>query len=206
MELSPPAAVTGKRNKLHDAAEFGTYSDLSKALTPKLINQPTDKGSTPLHLATSRHRWWAVQELLYRKANPDLQDSSGDTPLHIASRKNNLLILRMLIPAKADISLRNRRGETAFDISLKMGHARIVRSFLRQENVDVHSRDGSGRTPLHLAAESGSAATVKLLIDANAEISALTTTGLTPLQVALENKMPRRILTYLRHKVALLLL
>ena len=206
MEPSPPAAVKGKRNRLHDAVEFGTYSDVSKALSPKLINQPSDKGSTPLHLATSRNRWWAAKALLHRKANPDLQDSSGDTPLHIASRNNNFLILRMLISAKADISLINKRGETAFHVSVKMGHEGIFRSFLelRKKDVDFNSRDGSGRTPLHLAAEAGSADTVKLLIDAGAEISALTPTGLTPLQVAVEHKRDVLILIHLRFKVALI--
>ena len=193
--------LPAKRNALHDAAESGTYDNLIKALYPKFVNQQTDDGATPLHLAVSTNRWWAVREMLRVKANPNIQDSWGDTPLHKASRKQSLLIFQMLLSAKCDVSIKNKTGETAMHIAVNEGHVRIVRELLESRMGNVNERDGLGRTALHLATQKGSSTIARMLVKANADIQALTPDGETPLQLAVKNGLDRNVLGFLTQKV-----
>jgi len=193
--------LPAKRNALHDAAEFGTYDNLINALYPKLVNQQTPQGSTPLHLAVMANRWWAVREILRLKANPNIQDSWGDTPLHKASRKQSLLIFQMLLSAKCDVSIKNKTGETAMHIAVNEGHVRIVRELLESRMGNVNERDGLGRTALHLATQKGSSTIARMLVKANADIQALTPDGETPLQLAVKNGLDRNVLGFLTQKV-----
>jgi ankyrin repeat protein len=154
----------GKRNALHDAVESGTFNDVTRAFSPKLLNQQTSNGSTPLHLAVAKNRWWAVIQLIHRKANPNIQDMWGDTPLHIASKKSDLTNLLTLLNAKADVTLKNKRGETAFHIAVIMGHVGVVEEFFSKKMVDVNEPNTEGWTPLHMAARGGRVEIMKLLI------------------------------------------
>ena len=55
------------------------------------------------------------------------------------------------------------------------------------KGADLHYEDDDGRTPLHLAAETGSTEVTKVLVEAGASLSAVDKQGKTPHNVAQDN-------------------
>jgi ankyrin repeat protein len=53
---------------------------------------------------------------------------------------------------------------TILSYSAEFGYKNIVSSILEREDVDVNSKDQSGRTPLWWAAQNGNEAVVKVLL------------------------------------------
>ncbi|KNC48547.1 uncharacterized protein AMSG_04992 [Thecamonas trahens ATCC 50062] len=63
-------------------------------------------------------------------------------------------------------------GKNCLQLAALAGASHILRTLLETQAVDVHARDGSGRTALHLAVAGGSAEAAELLLDAGAEVDA----------------------------------
>lgn len=73
--------------------------------------------------------------------------------------------------------------ETATYVATSRNDESIVRALL-DAGAMVNGRTSDGSTPLHSAADQGTADMVEALIDAGAEINARSAAGLTPLQLA----------------------
>ena len=67
--------------------------------------------------------------------------------------------------------------------AIKGEHARAVKTLLRL-GARLTLRDGSGREPIHVAADEGNLAICKLLVDAGADIDKPDLEGYTPLATA----------------------
>lgn len=64
------------------------------------------------------------------------------------------------------------------------GHRTAIRKLLREDNVQIDSRNSRDETPLHLAAAVGDAVVCELLIKAGANIYTTREDGMTPLHIA----------------------
>jgi ankyrin repeat protein len=69
----------------------------------------------------------------------------------------------------------------------KRGDLEAVKGLLAQTDVDINSRDGSSKTPLHAAAEEGRLNVVKFLVENGADKGAKNNEDRTPLHFAAEN-------------------
>jgi hypothetical protein len=144
-----------------------------------------------------------VHALLREGADPNLGPSpASQTPLIQAITANNLDIVRILIQAGADV---NRAGKIDGNppIVLARQNSDIVRELI-SAGVDLNSRTpprelisvegkkirAGGETALHFAAAANDIETVKLLIEAGANIEAKAENGLTPLDRALKSGTP----------------
>lgn len=160
------------------------------------------KGDTPLILAMALGRFEAAQELLGRKAAPDLQnddgetamiyaasatagagrlvgllaqyganphipDKHGDTPLRVAIDEDNAEAVEALLAAGCTAADTNAAGYSALGYAAA-GKAAALAVLLR-ENPDLNARNPQGIPPLHMAMAWGSAACVRLLLDAGAD-------------------------------------
>ncbi len=113
---------------------------------------------------------------------------TGWTAMMWVAYRQNAEVVRLLTDAKADLNPEDRFGRTAlhvvFDGSHRGASERVVR-FLLEAGADPMSRMHNGVTPLHLAVNRGDVASILLLIEAGADVNAVTTDGQTVLSNAL---------------------
>ena len=198
-------ALSLSAGELHDAVRKRDVAAVQQALRKGADVHPLDKtGYTALHWAG--HNADIVRLLLKAGANPRALNKFGQTALHTA---HDLEAVKALKVAGVPIDKPDTHGSTplavqaasnkpeilAYLIALRPridGYGRVVplinaaRSS-RLENIaqllsagaDIHARDPSGRTALHVA---GSADAVKALLAAGANAKATDKQGQTPRQ------------------------
>jgi hypothetical protein len=71
------------------------------------VNVQSEKGETPLHLATVNGHLEVVRVLLKHGANTNLRDTEGKTPLHRARSEGHLDIVSFLL---SDIYKQDHKG------------------------------------------------------------------------------------------------
>ena len=70
-----------------------------------------------MHRAVDNGNPEAVQFLLDRGADPNLQNKKGQTPLHYAAYNNNPKIAKFLIEHDADVNIPNKNGLTPYQLT-----------------------------------------------------------------------------------------
>lgn len=156
------------------------------------INRADEEGWTALFYANvgaqfsmtgSRKcvRWLAlIDALLQRGANVNAQNIDGYTPLmhacQYANRFDDSERISILLRAGADVNLQSRSGVTALTLAMQSGnqsrHAATVRLLL-QAGANPNSACTSGHTPLMEACSTSTPETIRMLLDAGAEIRAV---------------------------------
>ena len=188
---------------LLDAAERTNLEQVKTQLAAGAdINSRTQRGETPLMLAVqhSYGRNDVTRLLIDKGADLNAVNSNGNTALMIAVDCNNTEAAEMLINNKAAISPRNKDGRTALHIAAAGVRQKPVAWLLAAKpditassagvdlrGVDVNERDGSGRTPLMLAADNEGYVpddVMELLLSKGAQIDAQDPNGNTALILA----------------------
>ncbi|KAK0639454.1 ankyrin repeat-containing domain protein [Cercophora newfieldiana] len=152
----------------------------------------SDSGSAPL----GQHRLSALAILL-KQANIDVNvavPGSDNTPLHLAVRRQDSRAVAMLLYKGADVNAKNSAGATPLQVAAnqfrgEMGsnHAEVLDLLLRHGAM-VDERAGAlGRTALHLAAASGTAHAVEVLLKHNASVTLKDTNGLDAMSLAVQH-------------------
>jgi len=166
------------------------------------INSRTQRGETPLMLAVehSYGRNDVTRLLIDKGADLNAVDGDGNTALMLAVDRNNTEAAEMLINSKAALSPRNKTGRSALHIASAGLRQKPVTWLLAAKpdvtassagvdlhGVDVNERDGSGMTPLMLAADNEGFVpddVMELLLSKGAQIDARDPKGNTPLIIA----------------------
>ena len=165
---------------LHAAASVRSEGqiELIKALVSAGmdINTRSESGRTPLHSAAWKEQPKTIQLLLDLGADVSAQDDAGLTALHVAAQHSNPVEVGMLIAAGSDIHALATYCEVSWEkLPDNYTQADIDRLCLWARNV----------TPLHVADEyrtsPDTAAASEVIIDAGANVNALTDDGNTPL-------------------------
>ncbi|WOL13100.1 putative E3 ubiquitin-protein ligase XBOS33 [Canna indica] len=176
LEMKPALAqyVTfpGLSSPLHVAASGG-HSEIATLLLEKGAdaNSRNLYGQTPLMEACRNGCWEVVQSLLLFKCNVSKEEYlSGWTALHFAAQGGHIPCIRLLLADFAP-SARQRVTDSSTDEN------ELPNSSSRGDGEDEFSRfinkaAGGGITALHLAALSGNADCVHLLLDLHADVSA----------------------------------
>ncbi len=146
------------------------------------IEQPVMEDYTPLYYAAERGKTPIVKLLIERGANLNLQTRQFQySPLMVAARNEKLDIVKALLAAGADQKLADKHGRTALHFAAR-GETKaaplIVEELLRA-GADVRSDPAV----LVKVAGSGVAESIKLLVDAGADVNAVYV-GRTPLVAA----------------------
>ena len=125
--------------------------------------------------------------MLYEKASLSAVYNYGLTALHYSI--NNIIrfrnILELINPRKGHLSAFYVYDNQYTSVDGLRWLDTLVKLLQRGSNVDAVDVDG--RTPLHIAAQSGLADAVNVLIQMNASVEVKDKNGKTPLEVAFEN-------------------
>jgi len=167
-------------------------------------------GATALYQASENGNAAIIERLL--KAGADVNGtflSTGETPLMEAARTGSIEALKVLVDHGADVNAKETlRGTTALMWATVERHADAIR-FLIEHGADVNAQskkdkakpygtagpgsklpkdmDSGGLTPLVFAVREGSFESVKVLVDAKADVNKTSGDGSSPLLVAVLN-------------------
>jgi ankyrin repeat protein len=180
-----------------------TKGDLAKVKTliahGNALDAENAQGETALHLAVKHGHKRIVLVLLAHEVNVNAQTSAGDTPLHYAAERGRSEIVEMLLVHGVDVHARNSQRWTF--LPLARGEADSERlAFLNVAGGKESTERNRGETPLHRAAQSGSAQTVQLLLVHGAEVNARNLyNGQSPLHLAASSGNPAVVSLLLEH-------
>jgi ankyrin repeat protein len=157
-------------------------------------NAPDPAGDTPLMNATRVGRADAVTLLIDRGATVDAADAAyQQTALMVAVRENHPDIVKLLIARGASVNARTRVGRPPAWVlpnsQLGFGHGiGIVRGGSPERG--RRAPTPGGMTPLMYASRDGRMDTVRMLLEAGANIDTRDANDITPLIAAITNNHP----------------
>ena len=158
------------------AAELERFKGLGQAVLEAELAATDDwAGSSPLHWAAYAGSAACVHLLIdagARHTATSLRDSSQ--PLHLAARFGHQAAARALLEHGADVDAVNTRGNTALhECCAKVNSSGVVETLLRaRASLEIYNDPDSGdrrMTPLLVAAEAGSLAAIRLLLQRGAD-------------------------------------
>ncbi|XP_065336836.1 putative ankyrin repeat protein RF_0381 [Cloeon dipterum] len=176
------------------------------------VRAEDNKGRTVLRIAHCKGR--KVDYLMRKDINLEVKNKRGLTCLHLAALMGDLEALQTWIDLGGDLNVVDNERLTALHIAAKRGHLQFVKMLLAyqaevarnpdigegsvgsalKEDVRVNTCDNRGRTPLHLAAESGNVDLVKLLIENDADLTLTNIQGKNALHFAIKDEKVLRLM------------
>ena len=163
------------------------------------VTLETEEGETALHIVSrgkydSQEQGVSIAQLLLeRGVDVDARDKNSFTSLHKAAFYGMVEVAQVLLDHGANAKLETKQGETALHIVSRgkydsEEHGVSLARLLLEHGVDVHAQSTFFSTALHHAAMSGRLNIVQLLLDRDANPSAETDQGRTPLHLVSRGK------------------
>ena len=166
------------------------------------VDVSNDLGVTPLMLASTNGSDAMIAKLLVAGADPNLRPPGRETALMTAAWTGNVAAVKLLLTKGADVNAaEDRRGQTALMWASSEGHPDVVRVLL-EHGADVHARTTApgpanrrmryfvrtptalAFTPLLFTARVGDTASMRLLLEAGADVNVVAHDGLSALALA----------------------
>ncbi|WJZ88072.1 hypothetical protein VitviT2T_007404 [Vitis vinifera] len=146
--------LTPKKNTvLHVAAQFGQAECVEWILglgsPSSLLQQPNEKGDTPLHLAAREGHWKVVKNLI------DAAKKLGEGDTERGAVADCTVILRMI----------NNDKDTALHEAVRNHHPEVVKLLIQDDPDFAYGANAEGNTPLYIAAEWGFGDLVQMILD-----------------------------------------
>ena len=122
----------------------------------------------------------AATLIAWPKTDVEARNSKDESPLMLASLKGLLEVARQLIERGADV---NKPGWAALHYAATHGHLEVM-NLLLENHAYIDASSPNGSTPLMMASLYGTAAAVKLLLEAGADPLLKNEQGLTAIDFA----------------------
>jgi uncharacterized protein len=157
------------RNPILNIWEAAAVGDSDRVMAlvetdPKLLNQHSQDGFTPLGLAAFFGSETIAHNLMAKGANPNIASNNPMqvTPLHSAVAAGQMAVVRMLVESGANVNAVQQQGFTALHGAANLGDELIVR-YLLQNGADPSARAENGPTAMDFALADGHQRIVNLL-------------------------------------------
>ncbi|KAJ7109031.1 hypothetical protein C8R43DRAFT_904990 [Mycena crocata] len=134
----------------------------------------------------------ALQDLLSKKPNFNVQDSNQNTPLIHASGGGYETATKFLLDHGAEVNARGAHGSTPLICASKNGHDRVVRLLL-ERSAAIEAADDNKRTALMCASMQGQDTVVELLLENGANTDARDDNGRIMVSLRLRDDRTRTI-------------
>jgi len=181
-------------------AHAGSYEDFFSAIKrddPQVINELLRRGFDPNTLDPSRRHglFIALQEgslkaaealIDWPKTKVEWRSAKDESPLMLAALKGHKELVRKLIARDADV---NKTGWTPLHYAATGGHLEIMRMLL-DEYAYIDAESPNKSTPLMMAAQYGTPAAVRLLLEAGADPTLRNELGLSAVEFAQRASRP----------------
>lgn len=152
------------------------------------IDKKSSNGANCLHLAATAGHANVVEYLIKHGSPVDFQNQIGSTPLNAACCRGHVKIVNILLNNNADPNYSPPDGKTALIYASMWGWDKIVQILLSKKvNINAVSKK-YGLTALHFACMQGHTNVVKVLLIGGANKGIKDIDGMTPLDLAKENK------------------
>ena len=189
-QVGPTAAEAARYQGLHAAAQAGDAARIAAlAAAGADLNARDAHGRTPLHVATFARQRAAIQALARAGARLDLLEDDRYDAVTIASVANDEETLRQLLALGASAKqVTSRYDGTALIAAAHLGHAGVVRQLVAAGAPLDHVNNLHWTAVIEsIVLGDGGArhqATLKVLVDAGANLQLTDREGRTPLQLA----------------------
>ena len=151
---------------------------LNRGFDPNTVNA---QGLTGLYLALRDSSLKTARVLIdWPKTNVESRTPQDESPLMMASLRGQTEIVRKLIARDADV---NKTGWTPLHYAATSAHLEII-DLLLENHAYIDAESPNGTTPLMMAAQYGSPAAVKLLLESGADASLKNQRGLSAIDFA----------------------
>ncbi len=170
-----------ERTPLHQAAAGGWRPVVEMLVSRGADLQATDDDQwTSLHLAALGGHGEVAAFLVDRGAALEgSRNFLSQTPLLLAVQAGHTSLVGQLLSMGADLSARDWNGRGALHLAAWYDREETA-TYLLRRRMSPEDRDGTGSTPLHLAAERGHLGMVRLLLEHGASRTALDHAGMNP--------------------------
>ncbi len=160
-------------------------------------------GQTALHIATIQGDTGIVDYILNDKTSArtqdilQAQDITGATPLHEAVRYGRVDIAKLLLSHGAQVDALDSIGKTPIMLTIPPETQLEMYKTLVQYRANVAQKDMFGDTVLHVATMAkASADVIKFLVESGAPINERNKQGVTPLALAIDQKLDDHVVYY----------
>jgi ankyrin repeat protein len=155
---------------------------LQRGFDPNTVNP---EGHAGLMLAVKEPSLKVAQLLLnWPKVKAELRNDKDESVLMLASLKGYLPLVKRLVELDADV---NKPGWTPLHYAASTGQVAVI-EFLLENSAYIDAESPNGSTPLMMAAMYGSPESVKVLIQAGADLNVKNQLGLTALDFAVRGQ------------------
>lgn len=177
------------------------------------VNATDDCQISPLHVASKRGNYEAVDLLVKHKASVGSLTYDRQTPLHCAAQSANLQVVKYLVEHQADPNAADSHHQLAYDLTTSDSiKDYLFAACLRSGNVDpimlsvakegredkalyclkskpssIEAKDHFGFTPLLCASAKGHLGVANLLVEKGADKEATAKYAFKPLSMAIDN-------------------
>jgi uncharacterized protein len=157
-----------------DAAMQGDIETVRRLLQAGAeVNSSQSDGATALHWAAYHGNAELAKLLLQAGATPAAANRNGSTPMWLAANQGDAALLATLLEGGADANEELPLGRRPLMLAARSGVLAAVRLLL-EHGADPNARETQrGTTALMQAADQGHAEVIKLLVDAGANVAAV---------------------------------
>ncbi|MEG3620351.1 ankyrin repeat domain-containing protein [Magnetovibrio sp. PR-2] len=169
---------------LHVAVDAGDLKKAQNLIAKGAdVNATNEIYETPLHRAVEAGRTDMVRLLLDNDADIEAREFNGETPLIKAVIHEHLDVVKLLLEGGADIDGEDVVGGTPL---LYAGENLEILAYLIRKEANLWGGSDEGHTLLHAYAGNGALEAAKIVVEAGAELYAMTDDGKLAVDLARE--------------------